>query len=89
YQTNGAVLGALRSMALYDRPDDYVATTKARIEKLSDKAVKQAADKVIQPGHLTWVIVGDLDKIGPSVRALDLGPVTVLDANGQPVESGK
>jgi predicted Zn-dependent peptidase len=87
YQTNGAVLGALESMALYDRPDDYVTTLKPRIKGLSDAAVHKAAKEVIQPGHFTWVIVGDLDKVGKSVRALDLGPVEVLDANGKPAKA--
>ena len=33
----------------------------------------------------TWVIVGDLAKIEPGVRALNLGEVQVVDADGKPV----
>jgi predicted Zn-dependent peptidase len=86
YQTNGAALQALQRIALYDRPDDYVARLKSRIEDISNDAVEKAAKEVVQPGHLTWVIVGDLDKIGKSVRDLDLGPVQVLDKDGKPVD---
>jgi predicted Zn-dependent peptidase len=85
YQTVSAVLGAMQGIALYHRPDDYVQTLKSRIESQSDKEVQAAAEEVIKPDELTWVIVGDLKKIGPSVRALQLGPVQVLDTDGKPV----
>ncbi len=85
YQTTSAVMGALQGIALYHRPDDYVPTLKSRIEAQSDAAVEAAARQVIHPAQLTWVIVGDLSKIEASIRALDLGPVQVLDADGKPV----
>jgi hypothetical protein len=43
------------------------------------------AAKAIHPDALTWVVVGDLSKIEQPVRALDLGEVTVVDADGKPV----
>ncbi|HET7266612.1 MAG TPA: pitrilysin family protein [Oleiagrimonas sp.] len=87
YQTNGAVLSAMRDIALYDRPDDYVQTLKSRIQGLSDAEVEAAAREVIQPRHFIWVIVGDLDKIKAPIAALDLGPMQELDANGKPIDS--
>ena len=86
YQTTSAVMGALQDIALYDRPDDWVQTEKARIDALKDPQVQAAAAEVIQPDHLTWVIVGDLTKIEAPVRALNLGKVQVLDADGKPVK---
>ena len=86
YQTTSAVMGALQGIALYDRPDDYVQTQKARIEAQTDAAVEVAAKEVIHPDQLTWVIVGDLSKIEAPVRALNLGEVQVLDADGKPVK---
>jgi predicted Zn-dependent peptidase len=86
YQTTSAVMGALEDIALYDRPDDWVQTEKARIDALKDAQVQAAADQVIHPDHLTWVIVGDLKKIEAPVRALNLGKVQVLDADGKPVK---
>jgi hypothetical protein len=35
---------------------------------------------------MTWVIVGDLSKIEAPVRALNLGEVQVIDADGNPVK---
>jgi zinc protease len=45
----------------------------------------QAAAAAIKPAALTWVIVGDLAKIESGVRALKLGDVKVLDADGKVV----
>jgi predicted Zn-dependent peptidase len=86
YQTTSAVMGALQGIALYDRPDDYVQTLKARIEAQKDADVEAAAKEIIHPQQLTWVIVGDLAKIEKPIRALDLGDVQVLDADGNPVK---
>ena len=86
YETAGAVLGALADNALYSRPDDYVATLKQRTMAQDDADVQAAAGQIIDPQALTWVIVGDLAKIGAPVRALELGTVQVIDADGKPVK---
>lgn len=47
YETGSAVLGAIESMQLYGRPDDYVSTLKSRIEAQDDDAIRAAAREVI------------------------------------------
>ncbi len=84
YETASAVLGQIASNQRYDRPDDYIVRLKARNEAMTASDV-QAAAASIQPQALTYVVVGDLSKIEQPVRALDLGPVTVLDSDGEPV----
>lgn len=86
YETTSSVLGAMTDIEMYNRPDDYVQTLKSHVESLKDKDVQAAAAEVIKPDRLTWVIVGDLSKVGKAVRDLDLGPVQVLDADGNPVD---
>lgn len=83
YQTTGAVLGAISGIVLYDRPDDYVQTQKARIEAQTDGAVQAAAKEVIRPDALTWIVVGDLKKIEQPIRNLKIGEVKVIDADGK------
>ena len=70
-------------IVLYGRPDDYVQTLKARIEAQSDDAVRAAANEVIRPDALTWIVVGDLKKIEAPVRKLGIGKIEVIDANGK------
>ncbi len=88
YETARAVLGAISGINRYGRPDDYVVQRRARIEAMTPAQV-QAAAGAIQPPALTWVIVGDLAKIETGVRALGLGEVSVVDADGKPVTAKK
>jgi zinc protease len=83
YETARAVLGTIASNQRYGRPDDYVQRRKARLEALTPAIVQAVASKTFDPANMTWVIVGDLAKIEAGVRALDLGPVQVLDADGK------
>ena len=84
YETAAAVMGTIGSNVLYGRPDDYVFKRKAEIEAMTPAQANGAA-KALDPNALTWVIVGDLAKTEQVVRALGLGEVTVLDADGKPV----
>jgi len=84
FETNRAVLEAIGDHHRFGRPDDDVTRRKARIEAITPADV-QAAVAVIVPEALTWVIVGDLAKIETAVRALGLGEVSVVDADGKPV----
>jgi predicted Zn-dependent peptidase len=86
YETAGSVLSALTQNALYQRPDDYITTLKQRTEAQTDANVRAAAAEIIHPDALTWVIVGDLSKIEAPVRALKLGAIRVVDADGQAVD---
>ncbi|HEY4530102.1 MAG TPA: pitrilysin family protein [Luteimonas sp.] len=85
YETAASVASTIAGNVLYGRPDDYVVRRKAEIESMTPAEVAEAA-KAVDPDALTWVVVGDLSQIEAPVRALDLGEVTVLDADGQPVK---
>ena len=82
YETARAVLGEIGDIVQYARPDDYVARNAAEIKALTPEQVAAAA-KGIDPSALTWVVVGDLSKIEQPIRALELGEVTVIDADGK------
>ena len=84
FETANAVMGSLAGNVRYDRPDDYVTRRATEIKALTPAQVADAA-KAIDPNALTWVVVGDLSKIEQPVRALNLGEVSVVDADGKPV----
>ncbi|PZO09875.1 MAG: peptidase M16 [Lysobacteraceae bacterium] len=84
YETAGSVMAAIGGIVRFSRPDDYVEQRRARIEALTP-ALVQAQARTIKPDALTWVIVGDLSKIEAGIRALDIGEVSVVDADGKPV----
>jgi zinc protease len=80
FETTGAVLGTMLANARFGRPDDYVTTLQERYAQIDPAAVRGAAERVLEGRPMTWMIVGDLGAIEESVRALDLGEVTILDA---------
>ena len=86
FETAGAVLGALLSNDRFGRPDDYVTTLKSQYESVDLEGVQGAAEQVVHPGNLTWLIVGDREQIEQQVRELGLGEMQILDTDGNPVE---
>jgi predicted Zn-dependent peptidase len=82
YETGRAVLSTIAGINRFQRPDDYVQVRKAKIEAMTPATV-QAVASAFDPKAMTWVIVGDLSKIEAGIRALNIGPVQVLDADGK------
>ncbi|MDE8652474.1 pitrilysin family protein [Novosphingobium sp. H3SJ31-1] len=63
-------------------PEDYYAEYAARIGAAGEAGVNAAGSELLARKPLTWVIAGDLAKIEAPIRALGLGEVRVLDADG-------
>ncbi|TWT19289.1 insulinase family protein [Luteimonas marina] len=84
YETAWSVMGTIGGIVRFGRPDDYVFKRKAEVEAITPEQVMTAA-KTIDPDALTWVIVGDLKQTEAPVRALGLGEVRVIDADGKQV----
>jgi zinc protease len=85
FETSNAVLGSLISSALYGRPLDYAATLAQRYGALTLADLQSAANDLVQPSSLVWVVVGDLSKIRAQVEPLGIGPVEIWNDDGQPV----
>ncbi len=79
FETSTAVLNALRSNALYGRPDDYWETLAPRYEALTPAAMDAAARQLIDSSDFVWVVVGDASVVRPQLESLGL-PVEVLPA---------
>ncbi len=78
FETSGQILGALRSNALYGRPDDYQTTLASRTRALTAAQMDAAARQVIHPDQFVWVVVGDASVVRPQLEALGL-PVEVRE----------
>jgi zinc protease len=85
WETNGAVGGAVVTQIANRLPADYWDTFSGKVQGLSLEQVNQAAAEVVHPGQLVWVVVGDRAKIEAEVKALNLGPIHYIDADGNPL----
>jgi len=82
WETIGAVSGSLSEMVTFGLPDDYFATYPGKVRALTVNDLTKAAQKVVHPGQLVWVVVGDRAKIESSIRELGWGEIQLLDADG-------
>jgi zinc protease len=84
-ETSGEVAGSYADIITYGLPDTYWNDFVGEVKAMTPARLTTAAQKLVRPDSLTWVIVGDLAKIEPGVRKLNLGEVKVLDADGNVV----
>ena len=66
----------------YDLSLETLSNYPEEIESISLAQTQNAAEKYLQHDQLLIVIVGDLSQFEAKLRALDLGQVTVMDAEG-------
>ncbi len=85
WETANAVLGSLAEMVQFGYPDDYWDAYSENARALQLETVRDAAADHIKPDRMIWVVVGDLEKIEAGIRALNLGDVIQVDADGNPV----
>ena len=87
WETNGAVMASLIEMTRFNLPDDYWDTFADNVRGVGLSDVSAEADRVLQPDNLVWIVVGDRVRIEEKIRALGLGEMRFLDADGNPVEA--
>lgn len=78
FETSGALVAALQSNAVLERPDDYYVRLPARYRALTTAEVL-AASRAIDPARFQWVVVGDAKIVAPQLTGLGL-PVEVRAA---------
>jgi zinc protease len=76
FETADQVARAAAQLSLYDLPDDYFTKFVPKILSLNEADVTAIAAKHIDPARLLSVVVGDREKLLPSLRALELGDVS-------------
>jgi zinc protease len=86
WETIGSVSGSLGEMVTFGLPDDYFATYPDKVRALAVNDLTKAAQKVVHPDQLVWVVVGDRSKIESPIRELGWGQIQLLDADGNAVK---
>ncbi|MEO8074683.1 MAG: pitrilysin family protein [Acidobacteriota bacterium] len=80
FETAEQISRGAAQLALYGLPDDYFSTFVPKVLAVTEADVTRVAMEHIDPSRLLTVIVGDRDKIGPSLPRLNLGVVTEVPA---------
>jgi zinc protease len=56
------------------------------IEAITSADVERVARQYVNPGSLAVVIVGDRASIEPTLRAINVGPISIRDMTGKPIQ---
>lgn len=67
-------------------PLDFFDQYPARLASVTGSDVAAAASKYINTDHLIIVVTGDRATLEPALRAANLAPIVVVNANGKPIE---
>ena len=78
-ETTGQVADKLVALHAFGFPIDTVPSELAAVGRVSAEDVRAAAQRHLDPAHLTIVVVGDVTKIRPGIEALGLGPIEVQE----------
>lgn len=82
WETARAVMSDIAEIVRFGLAEDYWRQYPALVEAVDVAEVNAAARALLAPDSLTWVVVGDLALIEADIRALNLGPVELMDADG-------
>jgi len=86
FETVQQLSGAYGNILQYGLPDDYYNTFTQKVLSATPDTANEIAKKYIQPGHLVWIVVGDMSKVESGIRELNIGEVHKIDADGNPVQ---
>lgn len=81
FETAGAVLELLLENARLGRPDDWAVTLKQRLRAIGLEQVQGAAERVLRPNGLTWVVIGDRSAIETPLRELDIAEIEAAEVH--------
>jgi zinc protease len=83
FETAGQLGGAYTTIVQYGLPDDYYNTYTEKALALTPEQANALAARSFLSDRLVWVVVGDMSKVEKDVRALNLGEVRRIDADGK------
>jgi zinc protease len=78
FETASQVARSVAQLALHGLPDTYFEDFIPRLAQVTGEDVSRVARQYLDVEKMTTLIVGDLDKIAPSLAELGLGPHQVL-----------
>jgi zinc protease len=84
WETARAVARDIAELVRFGLPEDYWNDYAGLVGGLDISEVNAVAQRLLKPGQLTWVVVGDRSVIEADVRALRLGDLSIVDVDGNP-----
>jgi zinc protease len=78
FETTGDMARKLEELVIYNLPESTFGNFVSSVTSVTAADVQRAAARFIQPERMAVVVVGDRKLIEGPIRALNLGPVTIV-----------
>jgi zinc protease len=85
FESVAGLNGNVASIYMQGLPEDYYQQFAKVVNAVTKADVVRVARQYIDPDHLAIVIVGDRAKIERPLAATKIGPIVILDMNGDPM----
>jgi zinc protease len=85
WETISRIEASVAEIVRFALPDTYFETYPDNVLGLKLPDLQKAAQTVVDPDHLTWVVVGDRAKIETGLRELGFGEIRLIDTDGKPL----
>ena len=86
FETTQQIGAALVPVALYNLPFDYYNNYVQNIEGVTQADVNRVAQQYVNPGSLAIVIVGDRKTVESALKSINVGPISIRDMSGLPIQ---
>jgi zinc protease len=86
FETVQQLSGAYGNILQYNLPENYYNTFTEKVMAVTPAEANEIAKKYILPGHLVWLVVGDMSKVEAGIRELNIGEVHKINADGNPID---
>jgi zinc protease len=73
----GTMLGDLLQLGL---PLDFYDSYVSRVLALKIPEIESAAQSLLNPAHMIWMVVGDRAELEPALRALEIAEIVMVQA---------
>ena len=80
-----AIGNSITSLMVQGLPENYYQNYAKAVSAVTKEDLERVANHYIDLSHLAIVIVGDRSSVEAALKATGIAPITILDADGNPV----
>jgi zinc protease len=84
-ETTGQLGNSIAEIVRFGLRDDYWDTYTPKVRALTRADMSAAAERLLRPDNMVWIVVGDRAKIEEGVRELNLGDMKLIETDGNPL----
>ena len=86
FGTSAGIAQKVGDMVVYGLPENFYTVYPTAVSGTTPQQLTALASKRLMPDRMIWLIVGDRSVIEPKIKELNLGPISILDSDGNQLQ---